>query len=127
MVLLTVDYLYSGPPQPLYPSRTVVAREKDPFQLPCEYQGRPEPTVHWIRNGKRLHKESKTLNISELAGNVSYINKKSELLANGFWHVSYGEEQDSGYYTCVLNSTFGLATSSVTLSVAKSEYREGFP
>ena len=82
--------------------------------------------MYWTRNGKRLHEESKTLNISELSGNVSYINKKSELLPNGSWHVSYGEEQDSGYYTCVLNSTFGQATSGVTLNVAKSESRDGF-
>ena len=81
--------------------------------------------MHWIRNGKRLQEELKTLNISKLSGNVSNIDKESELLANGSWHVSYGEQQDSGYYTCVLNSTFGLATSGVTLNVAKSESRDG--
>ena len=61
-----------------------------------------------------------TLAVSGTNGNISYINKVSKRLPNGSWHVSYAQQRDSGLYTCVLNNTFGVATTGVTLNVATS-------
>ena len=77
--------------------------------------------MFWLRNGKRLHGGTELLSISQFNGNISYIDKESKQLPNSSWYVSFAKERDSGYYTCVMNNSFGSVTTSVTLSVAKGK------
>jgi hypothetical protein len=92
----------------LYSNRPIVSKEGNAVHLPCDYKGRPEPTIHWMHSGQRLYPETKRVN-------------KTTQLANGTWYMSYTERQDSGLYTCVLNNTYGIAVTDVSFTVAKGE------
>ncbi|XP_031574869.1 Down syndrome cell adhesion molecule homolog [Actinia tenebrosa] len=99
-----------GAPEPFYESRSIVTKEGNATRLLCEYQGRPEPTIYWLRHGQRLHDENKS------------VERFTTQLANGTWYISYTEKQDRGLYTCVLNNTYGVATTDVSVTVSIGEY-----
>ncbi|KAK4309382.1 hypothetical protein Pmani_018962 [Petrolisthes manimaculis] len=80
-----------------------VAYEKEDVELECKVYGRPEPSVHWLKNGELIIE-------TEYFQIVSGTNLKILGLVR----------EDSGMYQCVAHNSAGDAQASAQLKVLKS-------
>ncbi|KAK7084454.1 putative aminophospholipid-translocase, partial [Halocaridina rubra] len=91
------------PPRFLRKPVNTIAYEKEDIELECKVYGRPDPGVHWLKNGELIIE-------SEYFQIVSGNNLKILGLVEG----------DSGMYQCVASNSAGDTQASAQLIILKS-------
>ncbi|XP_054706310.1 muscle M-line assembly protein unc-89-like isoform X2 [Uloborus diversus] len=99
----------STPPKFVKPVSTAVVTEGEKLLLEAQYDGVPEPTIQWFKDGVELRNKSGVL-ISKTGGNSTSL------------FVLTSSESDSGRYSCVASNEAGKATSVADVRI--KPYRE---
>jgi hypothetical protein len=94
------------------PQKEIIAQETSTHILQCEAGGSPTPTIHWLKNGKRISQsESTKIDDDVKKGELSLSFTRSRL------YLDCIHPKDEAVYTCVASSPFDRISADSHLKV----------
>ncbi|XP_054713263.1 zwei Ig domain protein zig-4-like [Uloborus diversus] len=109
------------------PPKTIHVTEGDDRVIECQAGGRPAPSVHWLKNGKKISQNDaeRFELVSEVAteedGDTSKLNIGSVLSRLFLDCIS---EEDEAEYTCVAENAYHRTSSTTQVVVSLSEEKK---
>lgn len=86
--------------------------------IECEAGGSPPPTIHWLKNGKRISQSELDSNqLDDIAGDEQLENALSFTRSRLF--IDCADDFDQAIYTCVAENIFSRISSHTKLNLIK--------
>lgn len=91
--------------------------------LTCEVAGVPSPSIHWLKDGKRIDQSGTCQNTDadDEDINAGSSEKLSTYTTTSVLYIDCLDETDQGNYTCVAQTATHRETHSTFLTVARAE------
>lgn len=98
------------------PPEVLTVAESESLEVKCEAGGNPPPTIHWLKNGRRISEESLdgTENVEDPAPILGLSFTRSRLFID-----CASSQLDEAEYTCVAQNPYHRVSKDTKIKVAK--------